>query len=106
MPVVTYIAHDGSRHTAELTKNTSAMSGAVGNGIPGILGDCGGSCSCATCHVYVAPDWRAAVGPASGEEEELLFIRDDRRPESRLSCQITVTATLDGLVLHMPAEQY
>lgn len=106
MPNVTYIAHDGESHSVDLPEGVSAMAGAVDNGIPGILGDCGGSCSCATCHVMVAPEWQSAVGPAAHEETELLSGRDDATQASRLACQIRITAALDGLVLHMPAEQY
>lgn len=106
MPRITYVTHDGERHTVELSEGVSAMSGAVDHAVPGILGDCGGSCSCATCHVIVPDDWADAVGPASHEEIELLSGRDDATQTSRLSCQIRVTAALDGLVLQMPAEQY
>lgn len=106
MPSVTFVAHDGASKTVEIASGFSAMNAAVNNGIEGILGDCGGSCSCCTCHVYVPEDWRAVVGPASAEEEELLSIRDDAAENSRLACQITITEALDGMVLHMPAEQY
>lgn len=106
MTRVTYIEPDGTRHEATLSPGTSAMQGAVDRGIPGILGDCGGNCSCATCHVFVDPAWQDRVGPAQGEESELLSGRDDRRAESRLACQICVTDALDGLVLHLPEEQY
>jgi len=106
MPKVTYVEHDGTRHEVEVTKGSSAMLGAVDNGVPGILGDCGGSCSCATCHVFVDDAWQGIVGGRSAEEEELLSVRDDMAANSRLSCQIPVTAALDGLVLHMPEEQY
>lgn len=106
MPKVTFVAHDGATRTIEAEAGTSAMTAAVHNGIAGILGDCGGSCSCCTCHVYVAPEWREQVGPAGPGEDDLLSIRDDVAENSRLACQITLTPALDGLVLHMPAEQY
>ncbi len=106
MPKVTYVEHDGTRHEVDVAEGSSAMLGAVDNGVPGILGDCGGSCSCATCHVYVDEAWQQAVGGRSAEEDELLSARDDMAANSRLSCQIPVTAQLDGLVLHMPEEQY
>lgn len=106
MPKITFIAHDGDARTVEAEVGLSAMNAAVNNGITGILGDCGGSCSCCTCHVYVAEDWRAVTGPAGAGEEDLLSIRDDVAANSRLACQITLTPDLDGLVLHMPAEQY
>lgn len=106
MPKVTYVAHDGARHAVDAPAGTSAMQAAVDNGVPGILGDCGGSCSCATCHVYVDAAWAETLGPPGGEESELLDSRDDLRETSRLSCQIALTDAHDGLVLHMPEEQY
>lgn len=106
MPKVTYVAHDGATHTVEAESGTSAMTAAIHNGIAGILGDCGGSCSCCTCHVYVPTEWRDAVGAAGPGEYDLLSIRDDVAENSRLACQITLTPALDGLVLQMPEEQY
>jgi 2Fe-2S ferredoxin len=106
MPIITFVAHDGTSRTVETDVGYSAMNAAVNNGIDGILGDCGGSCSCCTCHVFVPDEWRDAVGPAGAGEEDLLSIRDDVAENSRLACQITLTPALDGLVLHMPAEQY
>ena len=65
--------------------------------VPGVIGDCGGFMACATCHVHVEPEWREAVGPASGEERDLIEMTKDPRPESRLGCQLWVTPELDGL---------
>ena len=83
------------------------MAAAVRNGIPGIIGECGGNCSCATCHVYVDDDFSASVGGAGDMEDDLLDlgVAADRRDTSRLSCQIPVTEDLDGLTVHVPAEQ-
>ncbi len=106
MPKVTFIAHDGTETTIDAQPGLPAMTVAVHNGVTGILGDCGGACSCCTCHVYVPADWQAAVGPAGIEESELLSMRDDANATSRLSCQIVLNDALDGLVLHMPEEQY
>jgi len=79
----------------------------VRNGIPGIIGECGGNCSCATCHVYVDDEFSASVGGAGDMEDDLLDlgVAADRRDTSRLSCQIAVTEDLDGLTVHVPAEQ-
>ena len=74
-------------------------------GIGGIIGECGGACSCATCHVYVDESWSHTTGPATGSEADMLEFADEVRPLSRLSCQIKVTPELDGLTLHLPAGQ-
>ena len=78
---------------------------AVDSAVPGIVGECGGNCSCATCHVVVDESWREPVGgvePGS-LEDGMLEVRDDRTPASRLSCQIRLTSNLDGLVVHVPS---
>lgn len=104
---VTYIEHDGTAHTVELTDGVSLMQGAVSNGIPGIDADCGGSCACATCHVHVDEKWTAIVGPpASDTEAELLQLAPDVRPDSRLACQVKMRAELDGIVVHLPEAQH
>ena len=81
------------------------MQGAVNDGVPGIDATCGGACACATCHVFIDPDWLAAVGTPNEQEAEMLDFADDRRANSRLSCQIMVGEALDGLVVRLPASQ-
>ena len=76
------------------------------NGVPGIDGDCGGICACATCHVYVDPAWLDKLPPKQEMEETMLDFAQDVRPNSRLSCQITVTPALDGLVVRTPKSQH
>ena len=106
MPKITYIAHDGVTTTLEVRAGLSVMEGAVRNGVDGIDADCGGSCSCATCHVYVDPAWTGRVGPpASNDEDDLLGLAVERRPNSRLSCQLKISEALDGLIVRMPASQ-
>ena len=82
------------------------MLAAVSNGVPGIDADCGGSCSCATCHVYVNEDWLSRVGIMNPIEEAMLSLSTDRNDNSRLSCQIPVTEDLDGLIVTTPEFQY
>ena len=108
MPAVTYIAFDGSSQTIDVPVGENVMRGAVYNSLEGISGECGGAPSCATCHVYVDEAWTAKVGgAASHEENELLEgAACEVKPNSRLSCQITMTAELDGLVVHTPEKQY
>ena len=104
---VTYVAHDGTRHTVELEDGTTVMWGAVSNEIAGIDGDCGGCLACGTCHVHVDPQWRAAVGPvASPEEAEMLQFSAEVAKDSRLSCQIRMREDLDGLIVHLPEAQH
>src|SRR5207237_6917635 len=98
MPKVTYIEHDGTEHPVEVPVGLSVMRGAVNNNIPGIDADCGGECACATCHVYVEEGWLATIGtPAEGSQEaSMLSFAALAQPNSRLSCQITVSEALDG----------
>jgi 2Fe-2S ferredoxin len=102
MPKVTYIDFDGTHHQVELEPGYSVMEGAVRNGVPGIPANCGGACACATCHVYIDEAWRTKAGPRNELEESMLEMADDVKPSSRLSCQIKMTAELDGLVVHVP----
>jgi 2Fe-2S ferredoxin len=106
MPKVVFISLDGAQRVVDAHVGESVMAAAVRNGISGIIGECGGNCSCATCHVYVDDDYAAAVGNATEMEDDLLDLGvAERRDTSRLSCQIPVTEDLDGLTVHMPAEQ-
>ncbi len=106
MPRITYIEANGTEHVVDVAVGTSVMQGAVNNLIPGIEGDCGGLCACATCHVYVPDEWQAKCGEAEELEVNILDFAFDVRASSRLSCQITVSDDLDGLVVHLPARQY
>ena len=106
MPKVTFVAIDGTRRTIDATVGDSVMATAVRNGVPGIIGECGGNCSCATCHVYVDDDFLPLVGPPKDLEDDMLDLGvSDRRATSRLSCQITVTEAMDGLTVETPREQ-
>ncbi|KAF0809970.1 ferredoxin [Alcanivorax sp. S71-1-4] len=107
MPRITYIQHDGTQHEVDAPSGQNLMQIAQANLIPGILGDCGGVCSCATCHVYVDETWQGALPPMSETEAFLVEGVPDQQPgRSRLSCQLTVTDVLDGMVVHLPEEQY
>jgi 2Fe-2S ferredoxin len=106
MPKVVFITLDGAQRVVDAQAGESVMAVAVRNGVPGIIGECGGNCSCATCHVYVADDFAAEVGGAGDMEDDLLDLGvADRRETSRLSCQIQVTEALDGLTVQIPEEQ-
>jgi 2Fe-2S ferredoxin len=106
MPRVTYIEANGTEHVVDVPVGMSVMQGAINNLVPGIEGDCGGLCACATCHVYVPAEWKRPCGEPEELETNILDFAFDVRPESRLSCQIKVTEGLDGLVVHLPVRQY
>jgi ferredoxin, 2Fe-2S len=106
MASITYVEHNGTAHTVEVATGVSLMEGALGNGVPGIDGDCGGNAACATCHVYVAPGWDSRTGSRSANEEAMLDLADGLQDNSRLACQIFASDDLDGLVVTMPATQH
>src|SRR3984893_12204988 len=103
MPKVTYVQPDGARETFDIATGKSLMLGAQSHGVDGILGECGGQAMCATCHVYVDEKYRQYLPEVSEDEDEMLEeALAERRPNSRLSCQIPVTGELDGVVLQVP----
>jgi 2Fe-2S ferredoxin len=106
MAKVTFIKPDGSLSVIEAKEGASLMQAGIDGGINGIVAECGGCCQCATCHVYVAAEWRERLAPINEAEEAMLDNTVcERRPESRLSCEIKVTPELDGLVVQLPARQ-
>lgn len=106
MTKVTYIEFNGTEHSVDVADGLSVMEGAVRYTIPGIEGDCGGAGACATCHVYVEEGWLEKLDPMDELERDMLDFAFDVRPNSRLSCQIKVEPSLDGLVVKTPARQY
>jgi 2Fe-2S ferredoxin len=106
MPIVKFFEFNGSEHQVEVAVGTSVMRAAIDNGVPGIDGDCGGQCACATCHVFVDPAWLPQTGERTAIEEELLSFASAAEPNSRLACQIKMTNALDGLVVRMPEGQH
>ena len=106
MPKITYIEHDGTAHEIEGEVGMTVMEVARKAEVPGIEAECGGACSCATCHVYVDENWQEKTGQAKEMEEDMLDFAFEVRPNSRLSCQIKVTDELDGLVLRLPEKQF
>jgi 2Fe-2S ferredoxin len=105
MPKITYIEHDGTERTVDAEVGSTVMETAIRNSVPGIVAECGGACSCATCHVHVDEAWSEKVGPPSPMEEDMLDFAFDVKPTSRLSCQIKVTDDLDGLIVRTPSQQ-
>ena len=105
MPKITYIEHNGKTHEIEVANGLTVMEGAVQNNISGIDADCGGSCACATCHVYVDEKWFNKLSNKESAEEDMLDMAFEPKSSSRLSCQLTVSDELDGLVVNMPSKQ-
>lgn len=106
MPLINYIDYEGNAFEADVVVGQTAMEGAVNRGIDGIIAECAGSCVCATCHVIVDDAWVAKTGEASEDEKMMLEAASEREENSRLSCQITITEEMDGLILKMPSSQY
>ena len=105
MPKITYIDHNGESHEIEVANGLSVMEGAVQNNISGIDADCGGSCACATCHVYVDEKWFDKLPKKSESEQDMLDMAIEPNKFSRLGCQIAVSDDLDGMVVKMPSKQ-
>ncbi len=101
MPKIIYVDVNGNRKEYDVTVGISVMEGAIQNGIDGILAICGGSCACSTCHSYIDDAWVDAVGKPDEIEDSTLELAFERKPSSRLTCQIEVTEALDGLVVHV-----
>jgi 2Fe-2S ferredoxin len=107
MTTVTYVEFDGTEHAVDVPSGTSVMQGAIDHGIEGIVGECGGGMACATCHCYVDEKWIDRVGTASQPEQDMLeFSASPTKATSRLSCQITVSDELEGLVVRLPESQF
>ena len=105
MVAITFIAADGAEQTIDASEGLSLMENAVGGGIAAIEAVCGGNAYCGTCRVYVEPNWRAAMGEATELELPMIEAAGDETPGVRLSCQITVTSELQGLIVRTPASQ-
>jgi 2Fe-2S ferredoxin len=105
MPKITFIDHEGTAHTIEAELGATVMETALKNDIGGIVAECGGGCTCATCLVHVDEKWFSVVGPPSEEENQMLDTAFEVTETSRLSCQIKVTEELDGLIVRTPSYQ-
>ena len=105
MAKITYVEHSGKSHTIQVQNGLTVMEGAVQNNIPGIDADCGGSMACATCHVYVKEEWFNKLSKKEDGEEDMLDMAYEPNKFSRLSCQLTVSDELEGLVVNLPVKQ-
>ncbi len=105
MAKITYIEHSGKSHTIEVQNGLTVMEGAIQNNIPGIDADCGGSMACATCHVYVKEEWFNKLPKKEDGEEDMLDMAYEPNKFSRLSCQLTVSDNLEGMIVNLPEKQ-
>lgn len=106
MPSITFVFHDGTRQEVSAPSGHSIMQVASDNNIEGIIAECGGSCSCATCHCYVDEAWADKLEAPSAMEKEMLTCVLNEKANSRLSCQVKVTDALDGIAVHVPESQF
>ncbi|MCF6343144.1 MAG: 2Fe-2S iron-sulfur cluster-binding protein [Devosiaceae bacterium] len=105
MSKIIFVSANGERQEVSAENGATIMEVAIKNDIAGIIGECGGACTCATCHVYIDKDWLAKAGEPSVCEEDMLDFASDVRDESRLSCQVKVSDELDGIIVHVPERQ-
>lgn len=106
MPKITFIDFEGTQRTVDGKIGDSLMEAANSNDVPGIDADCGGACACATCHVYISEDWLDVVGKPAELEAEMLDVAEEVNDTSRLSCQVTVSQEMDGLIVTTPESQF
>ncbi len=106
MPNVIFVEADGTKHEVEGNAGDTVMELAINNMVPGMLAECGGACACATCHVYVSPEWAEKVGPLEKRESEMVAEALDVKETSRLACQIHISDELDGLTVALPENQF
>lgn len=106
MTRITFIEHNGTAHEVDANDGESIMQAALDNLIPGVIGDCGGCCTCATCHCFVDEAFVQGLPPVSVDEQSILDGLLDTQPNSRLSCQLKVGPELDGLTIRLPESQF
>ena len=105
MPTIKFIQDDGSEQDVDAAIGESVMKAAMNHMVPNVLAECGGACACATCHGYIEAPWSERISPPDEMEQAMLELALDVKPSSRLTCQIQLSADLDGLVVHLPASQ-
>ncbi|CAE6959464.1 2Fe-2S iron-sulfur cluster-binding protein [Paraburkholderia domus] len=103
---ITFITADGEQHAVSAPCGWTLMEAAVKHGVPGIVAECGGSCACATCHMYIDSEWVSkATAPQQIEREMLEWTAEPATERSRLGCQVPITSELDGIVIRVPTTQ-
>ena len=102
---ITFVQPDGTAKSVDATEGLSLMEVAMRNNIQGIVAECGGQCSCATCHVHIDDTFFERVGPAVDDEEDMLDFAEERVATSRLGCQVSIEQELDGMTVRIPSQQ-
>ena len=105
MAKINYVTHDNQTYSFDVQNGLTVMEGAVQNDVPGIDADCGGGMAFATCHVYISDDWFDKLPSKEDGEEDMLDMAFEPKKNSRLSCQITISDELDGLIVNIPSKQ-
>lgn len=105
MGKVTFIEHDGTSQTVEAGSGQTLMQAATRNGVRGIVAECGGAGVCGTCHCHIDEAWLGATGTPGDDEKTMLEFSEHHQPNSRLGCQVRLSESLDGLVVHLPPSQ-
>ena len=105
MPKIVFVEFNGTEHAVDAVLGDSVMQAAINRSVPGILADCGGNCACATCHVYIADPWQSRLQPPSKEEADMIECALHVTEQSRLSCQITIAAGMEGMIVRLPESQ-
>ena len=106
MPRVLFLGHTGVEYPVDAHRGDTLMTAALDNAVPGIDAECGGGCACGTCHVHIDAEWYGRLPPVESMEEDILGFVHQRSGTSRLSCQVTLDDSLDGVVVHIPASQF
>ncbi len=106
MVTVKFIQPDGVEKSIDVPEGTTLMTAAMDNGVEGILGDCGGACSCATCHCYIEEGYFEKLTPAADVEQSMIEFATEPKENSRLGCQVPLTEELSGIVVRLPESQY
>lgn len=106
MPTINFILADGTEHAIDGEVGTPVMYLAKRNELSGMQAECGGMCCCATCHVHIDPQWIATLPKMEEDERETLEFAEQVDDMSRLSCQLKITESMDGLIVHVPESQY
>lgn len=106
MPTVKFVTHNGESHDVHVQAGTSVMQAAVNEGLDAVMAECGGCCTCGTCHVYIDDVWVSKLTVPNENEQSMLDCVAEPATNSRLSCQVRVTDELDGIVVHLPESQF
>ena len=107
MPKIIFVEPSGKQVQVEASSGITLLQAAINNNVQGIVGECGGACQCATCHVYIDAPWTDKLPPVGDMEDAMLeSTAADRLPTSRLGCEVEISDDMEGLVVHLPPKQF